>query len=331
MHRQDWNELSNQHFGNPLAEQRKLAEGDAIVLREDQSVIEVKGEEAKKWLHSLTSQNILNLAPGESTESLLLTPTGHVEFQLKIIATEDSCLIITSSFSSEALSLWLGKMIFRTKVAITQPEFLIVGAFKDLELDAPCWVDGFSREAQGSVQYAAERADFPYREYLVNTLPDLERAGLMAFEALRIAAGRPELTDIDDKSLPHEFDWLASAVHLSKGCYRGQESVAKIHNLGHPPRRLIILHLEQGDVLANPGEAVFYGEKEVGKVVAAALHYELGSIALALVSRVTPYLDLSIAVGENRYQATQQVLVPHDAGKAANLPRPAAFKLSGRK
>lgn len=328
---QGWNELSNQHFGNPLAEQRKLAEGDAIVLREDQSVIEVAGVEAKKWLHSLTSQNILNLAPGQSTESLLLTPTGHIEFQLKIIATENSCLIITSQASAESLLQWLNKMIFRTKVSISQPEFLIVGAFKDLELDAPCWVDGFSLEFKGAVLYAAERADFPYREYLLTELPAIERAGLMAFEALRIAAGRPELSDIDDKSLPHEFDWLASAVHLSKGCYRGQEAVAKIHNLGHPPRRLIILHLEQGDVLANPGEAVFYGDKEVGKVLAAALHYELGSIALALVSRVTPYLDLSIALGENRYQATQQVLVPHDAGKAANLPRPAAFKLSGRK
>ena len=323
--------MSNQHFGNPLAEQRKLAEGNAIVLREDQSAIEVSGDEAKKWLHSLTSQNILNLAPGESTESLLLTPTGHIEFQLKVIATENSCLIITHVDATEALVAWLSKMIFRTKVVISKPQYLVVGAFKDLGLAAPCWVDGFSGEAKGSVQYAAQRAEFPYREYLVSTLPNLERAGLMAFEALRIAAGRPEITDVDDRSLPHEFDWLASAVHLSKGCYRGQESVAKIHNLGHPPRRLIILHLEQGDVLANPGEAVFYGDKEVGKVIASALHYELGSIALALVSRVTPYLDLTIAMGENRYQATQQVLVPHDAGKAANLPRPAAFKLSGRK
>lgn len=323
--------LSNQHFGNPLAEQRKLANGDAIVVREDQAVIEVVGEEAKKWLHSLTSQNILNLAPGESTESLLLSPTGHIEFQLKIIATDNSCFIITDADAREALVAWLTKMIFRTKVVITQPDLFVVGSFQALELDAPCWIDGFSGEAKASVRYASTRADFSYREYLVESIPSIDRAGLMAYEALRIAAGRPEISDVDDKSLPHEFDWLASAVHLSKGCYRGQEAVAKIHNLGHPPRRLIILHLEQGDVLANPGEAVFYGDKEVGKVIAAALHYELGSIALALVSRVTPYLDLAIAVGENRYVATQQVLVPHDAGKAANLPRPAAFKLSGRK
>ena len=323
--------MSNQHFGNPLAEQRKLAQGQAIVLREDMGIIEVAGEEAKKWLHSLTSQNILNLKSGESTESLLLTPTGHIEFQLKIIATDTSCLIITSQAAVEPLTAWLQKMVFRTKVSISTPNYLVVGAFADLGLIAPCWVDGFSKDPVGSVRYAAERARFSYREYLLANLPDLERAGLMAYEALRVAAGRPEISDIDEKSLPHEFDWLSSAVHLSKGCYRGQEAVAKVHNLGHPPRRLIILHLEQGDVLANPGEPVFYGDREVGKVLAAALHYELGSIALALVSRVTPYLDLSIQTGENRYLATQQVLVPHDAGKAANLPRPAAFKLSGRK
>ena len=323
--------MSNQHFGNPLAEQRKLAEGQAIVLREDQAVFEVVGEEARKWLHSLTSQNIMNLSPGDSTESLLLTPTGHIEFQLKIVVTENSCLIITHRDSVAGLRSWLSKMIFRTKVGLKDSSLKVVGSFRDLEITDPCWVDGFSQDPLGSVRYATERSNFPYREYLLEELPNMERAGLMAFEALRIAAGRPEITDIDDRSLPHEFDWLASAVHLSKGCYRGQEAVAKVHNLGHPPRRLIILHLEQGDVLANPGEAVYYGDKEVGKVLAAALHYELGSIALALVSRVTPYLDLSIAVGDNRYLATQQVLVPHDAGKAANLPRPAAFKLSGRK
>lgn len=323
--------MSNQHFGNPLAEQRKLAEGNAIVLREDLVVIEVRGEEAQKWLHSLTSQNILNLASGDSTETLLLTPNGHIEFQIKIVITDTSCLLIVFKEQAEALTAWLSKMIFRTKVQILPSDLLVVGAFKELEIKAPCWVDGFSIPSQGSVQYAATRVEFPYREYLVDSLPEIDRAGLMAFEALRIAAGRPEITDIDERSLPHEFDWLSSAVHLSKGCYRGQESVAKIHNLGHPPRRLIILHLEQGDVMANPGELVYYGDKEVGKVLSAALHYELGSIALALVSRVTPYLDLQIAVGENRYVATQQVLVPHDAGKAANLPRPAAFKLSGRK
>lgn len=328
MLRQGWKRLSNQHFGNPLNEQRQLFEGEAFVLREDMVVFEVSGPDAKKWLHSLTSQNILGLQPGESAETLLLSPSGHIEFQLKVIAAEDSLYVITPRCSHPALVAWLEKMIFRSKVKISNLELEVVGVFKELQTDAPVWIDPFSNDSAVSVRYAKERASFSYREYLMTELPTMARAGLMAYQALRIAVGRPEFSDVDEKTLPHELDWLSSAVHLSKGCYRGQETVAKVHNLGHPPRRVAILHLEQGDVLCNPGDAIEYQEKPVGKVLAGALHYELGSIALALLSRNTPYLELGIRIGQNLYQASQQVLVPHDAGKAANLPRPAAFKLS---
>ncbi|NBU23062.1 MAG: folate-binding protein [Actinobacteria bacterium] len=311
-----------------MQEQRQLLSGEAMVLRDDMSVIELSGEDAKKWLHSLTSQNILNLKPGDSTEALLLTPNGHIEHQLKVIAADSSLLIITPKKRVEELKTWLGKMIFRSKVSITDSNYLVFGVFRDLALGTPCWVDAFSVEPKASVRYAKSRTEFPYREYLVISLPDLPRAGLMAYEALRIAAGRPELSDVDERTLPHELDWLSSAVHMSKGCYRGQETVAKVHNLGHPPRRIAILHLEQGDVLCQRGDEVSYEGKPVGKVLAGAFHFEEGSIALALLSRNTPYLDLDISVGESKYRASQEVLVPHDAGKAANLPRPAAFKLS---
>ena len=70
-------------------------------------------------------------------------------------------------------------------------------------------------------------------------------AGTWAYEALRIAAGRPRLgLDTDHRTIPHELGWIETAVHLSKGCYRGQETVARVHNLGHPPRRLVRLHLD---------------------------------------------------------------------------------------
>lgn len=323
--------LSNQHFGNPLQEQRQLLAGEAFVLREDMAVLEISGEEAKKWLHSLTSQNILNLKGGESTEALLLSPNGHIEFHLKVIATDAGLLVVTPAETVEALKAWLGKMVFRSKVSVARKTEHVVGAFTDLGFDAPCWIDPFDSEPKGGVRYATERSGFPYREYVVTTLPELGRAGLMAYHALRIAAGRPEQSDVDERTLPHELDWLSSAVHMSKGCYRGQETVAKVHNLGHPPRRLAILNLEQGDVLCQPGDEVSYQGKSVGKVLAGALHFEAGSIALALLSRNTPYLDLEVSIGENRYLASQTVLVPHDAGKAANLPRPAAFKLSGKR
>lgn len=323
--------MSNQHFGNPLQEQRQLLAGEAFVLREDMAVLEITGEDARKWLHSLTSQNILNLKVGESTEALLLSPNGHIEFQLKVIATDVGLLVITPAETVEALQAWLAKMVFRSKVVVSRKSQQVVGTFRDPGLDAPCWIDPFDSEPKASVRYATERSDFPYREYVVDALPDLGRAGLMAYQALRIAVGRPEQSDADERTLPHELDWLSSAVHLSKGCYRGQETVAKVHNLGHPPRRLAILNLEQGDVLCQAGDEVSYQGKVVGKVLAGALHFEAGSIALALLSRNTPYLDLEVSIGENRYLANQTVLVPHDAGKAANLPRPAAFKLSGKR
>lgn len=317
------------HFGNPLGEQRQLLQSQAAIHRIDEQVLLLSGEDALSWLHSITSQNIKNLKPGESTETLVLTPTGHIEHQIKVVAFGGGLYLIVNKEKAPALFKWLTQMRFRSKVEISETDLEIWGGFGDLGLSELVWVDGFDAEPKGSVRYAAEVQSFPYREYLLapGKKPALAEAGMLAFDALRIAAGRPEITDIDDRSLPHEFDWLASSVHLSKGCYRGQETVAKVHNLGHPPRRLIVLNLEVGDTVANPGEEISYQGKLVGKVLAGALHYEAGSLALGLVNRNTPYLDLEVC----GMTASQRVLVPADAGKAANLPRPSAFKLSGKK
>lgn len=317
------------HFGNPLLEQRKLLAGDAFVHRTDEEVLKVSGVDARQWLHSLLSQDVLNLAAGESTEALLLSPQGHIEQQIKIFAKDDELLLIVNSSRVEDLLEWFQKMRFRSKVEIAKTELKVFGLFKHQE--GQVWVDKFSEQNPFSISYNPQREPFTYRELIAERAPSKDEAGLLAYQALRIAAGRPEITDIDEKSLPHEFDWLLSAVHLSKGCYRGQESVAKVHNLGHPPRRLAILHLESGDDSAKKSDSVFYQDKLVGQVLCSALHFELGSIALALLNRNTPYLDLEVELAGRRVHATQQVLVPADAGKAANLPRPSAFKLSGRK
>lgn len=324
--------MSIEHFGNPLLEQRKLLEQKAFVERSDHAVLEITGADTLTWLHSLTSQNILNLKPGQSTESLLLTPNGQVEQQLKLVVTTDGALTAVNVEKLSSLTQWLAKMVFRSKVEVSQRSDLrVFGAFADLAGLGPVWVDPWSVENPGSVSYNPERKQFSWTEVFSSEAPKLERAGLMAYQALRIAAGRPEITDIDERSLPHEFDWLASAVHLSKGCYRGQETVSKVHNLGHPPRRLALLNLEQGDLIASPGDEVMYQDKLVGKVVTAGLHFEAGSVALALLNRNTPYLDLLVKSGESVVGASQEMLVPHDAGKAANLPRPSAFKLSSKR
>ncbi|GAA0997935.1 CAF17-like 4Fe-4S cluster assembly/insertion protein YgfZ [Subtercola frigoramans] len=205
------------------------------------------------------------------------------------------------------------------------------------------WSDPWNAVAAGGHQYAAVEQhpgeDFPWRETLVERadLPALvqraseqhiEVAGVLAAEALRIAAWRPRLSsEADEKLIPHEVDWIRSAVHLNKGCYRGQETVAKVHNLGHPPRRLVMLHLDGSDaVLPAAGDAVVIlddPENTVGIITSSALHFELGPIALALVKRSTP-VDTLLAVASESIlvPASQEVIVPPEAGAAVGrIPR----------
>ena len=130
---------------------------------------------------------------------------------------------------------------------------------------------------------------------------------------IRAAAHVPRLgLDTDHRTIPHEVGWIESAVHLNKGCYRGQETVARVHNLGHPPRRLVFLHLDGSeDRLPGHGDPVELGETVVGFVGSAARHYELGPIGLALIKRTTPVDATLQAAG---LPAAQEVVVPPDAG-----------------
>src|SRR6202034_4422420 len=139
-------------------------------------------------------------------------------------------------------------------------------------------------------------------------------AGLWAFEAARIAAHipRPGL-DTDHKTLPHEIALIDSAVHMNKGCYRGQETVARIHNVGHPPRRLVFLHLDGSvDRLPAHGAPITTEDgAQVGFVGSAARHFELGPIGLGLIKRTVPTDATLLADG---VAAAQEVVVPPDAG-----------------
>ena len=139
-------------------------------------------------------------------------------------------------------------------------------------------------------------------------------AGLWAFEAARIAAHipRPGL-DTDHRTLPHEIGLIEAAVHLNKGCYRGQETVARIQNVGRPPRRLVFLHLDGSvDRLPAHGAPITTEDgTEVGFVGSAARHYELGPIGLGLIKRTVPADAALLADG---VAAAQEVIVSPDAG-----------------
>lgn len=325
--------VTSEHFGNPIIEQRQLIEGKAAVRFDDQAVITVSGEDAKTWLHSLLTQNLKNLTDGASTETLLLDPQGHIEQQIRVIFSKETFYLLVHIDQKDALLTWLRKMIFRSKVTIEDrtPDFEVIGSFSKSFGDL-VWIDPWELGSAGGHRYGKPRS-FPYRESLIarGAEVDFEPAGTMALEALRIYAGRPKFSDTDEKSLPHEFDWLASAVHLSKGCYRGQETVAKVHNLGHPPRRLVLLHLDSSELLPLKGSEVFFEDRVRGTIRASANHYEAGAVALALISRSVPEdKELKVALDQTTLSASQEVLVPASAGAVAEVPKLPRLKLGSK-
>ncbi len=333
-----------------MIEQRKLSEGQAICLLDTQGVICVSGVDRLSWLHSLLSQNLKNLNPGESAEALLLDPQGHIEQVVKVIDDGETSWLIVDKSQTENLLAWLTKMVFRMKVEITDrsKEFATVGSVQPMpeisfasNTHPLIWKDQWPGVVAGGHRYSERVVKHSWLEHLVlvdgieKTLSGKVLAGTMAADGLRVAAGRPKaLNEVDDKSLPHELDLLATAVHLSKGCYRGQESVAKVHNLGHPPRRLTFLHLDGSEhALPDVGDEVKVAgeDKSRGKITSVAQHFEMGPIALAVVSRSVPEdAPLEVSGKHGVIAATQEVIVPSSAGAVANIPKLPKLNLGAR-
>lgn len=340
------------HYGDPVAEQRMLAASRAIVDLSDRGVVTVTGPDRLTWLDSLTSQSLASLAPSDSAETLLLDPNGRLEHVMHLVDDGVTTWLLVEGAAAPPLAAWLDRMRFLMRVEVadvsaewaTLAHLLPSGSAPLVEPAAPngqplLWRDPWVSVQSGGWQYAAEgehpSADFPVVELLVERsrmaeVADAVRAGsvgvagTLALEALRIAAWRPRFgTEVDDRTIPHELDWLRSAVHLSKGCYRGQETVAKVHNLGHPPRRLVMLHLDGSDaLLPGPGAPVLLDGAVVGAVTSSARHHELGPIALAVVKRsLDPVAALVVETEEVAVAAAQQVIVPPDAGATAGVPR----------
>ncbi|GAA1943511.1 CAF17-like 4Fe-4S cluster assembly/insertion protein YgfZ [Microbacterium aquimaris] len=337
-----------QHAGSPLAEQRALSSGRAVDVLGDRRVIAVTGEDRLSWLDSISSQELRALEPGRSTETLVLDPQGRVEHAASVFDDGETTWLIVDAADAEALLAWLMRMRFRLRVAPRDAgdEFVVVGGVADAvtpwvgHTGVPLlWRDPWPQVAVGGWSYAVvdphPGGDRSWTEGLVTpdgldalmaavTSGEVGVAGRVAAEALRVAAWRPRwATEVDGRLLPHEVDWLRTAVHLDKGCYRGQETVAKVHNLGHPPRRLIFLQLDGSEsVLPERGAEVRAGGDAIGEVTSAALHFEDGPIALALVKRAAPVPgDLTVETPEGEIAARAETIVPPDAGRTAAIPR----------
>ncbi|GAB3137563.1 CAF17-like 4Fe-4S cluster assembly/insertion protein YgfZ [Marisediminicola antarctica] len=331
------------HYGDPFREQRALARGEAVVDLSHRAVISVSGSDRLSWIDSITSQAVKGMRPGDSSETLLLDQHGHLEYAVGLLDDGETLWMLLEASEAPGLLDWLTRMRFMLRVepADRSAEFAVIGAVGDAGLPAAApagvpliWRDPWSAVAPGGHQYAAAdghpAADWHWTQTIVprSALAEIAAtrpaAGILAAEALRIAAWRPRAaTEVDERSIPHELDWLRSAVHLTKGCYRGQETVAKVHNLGHPPRRLVMLHLDGSDaVLPHPGDEVMLKDKCVGKITSSAIHFELGPIALAVVKRsADPASTLTVATDDTTVAAAQEIIVPPDAGATAGVPR----------
>jgi folate-binding protein YgfZ len=283
------------HFGEPVKEQRALEAGTAWADLSHYSVISVTGVDRLKWLHDLTTQFVSDLQPGAWMPSMILDAKGHVEYQFNLVDDGNATFLFLDPGYSDNLVEYLTKMKFmlRVDVANVSDTYAV--------LRAP----GAPTEIGGPFALVP-RTEL---EEMKQTFGGVAtQVGTWALDAERVAAHRPRIGfETDHKSIPNELGVLNTAVHMKKGCYRGQETVAKIYNLGNPPRRLVMLHLDGSDVgFPATGTKVENDGVVVGFVGTVARHHELGTIALAMVKRNTP-IDSTLSV--DGIPASQQVIV----------------------
>jgi tRNA-modifying protein YgfZ len=287
------------HYGSFNVEQRTLESGAGFVDLSHRGVVRVTGPDRLTWLHSLTSQHLEQLPPGVPTGALVLSPQGHVEHAMYGSDDGESFTAHVEPGEAPALVEWLDRMRFMMRVEVADVTDEVAVAWRP------------SARVDGS----------PYSGYEFVPRAELTRyadaagpaCGMWAFEALRIARGEPRLgLDTDHRTIPNEAGWIGPAVHLDKGCYRGQETVARVHTLGRPPRRLTLLHLDGSDNrLPTRGADLLLDGKVVGFVGTSARHHELGPIALAMVKRNVP---VDATLDADGLPASQEVVVDPEVG-----------------
>lgn len=338
------------HYGRPAQEQRALDSGRAFVDLSHLAVLSVAGPDRLAWLHSLTTQALTDLPPGVSTELAVLDPNGHIEHAAAAIDDGTRTWLFVERADAPGLAAFLESMRFRLDVRVeAHDESALLGthgaglatvaaaASSTTPVLPPTWRDPWPHTRAGSTTYGPLDAEHPAADLVrgmvavprtalpavVARLRDegLTPAGVWAWEALRVAAVRPRLArEVDGRTLPHELDWLRTTTHLSKGCYRGQETVARVVNLGRPPRRLVLLHLDGSrDHLPEPGTPVVAGPREVGRVTSVARHVDDGPIALAVVRRA---VDPAAALLVDGVDAAQEIVVAPDGEPADRPARP---------
>lgn len=343
------------HFGWPADEQDALERGEGFAYLGVIGIVQVSGPDRLSWLTTLSSQVLTDLVPGRSKEVLLLDPQGRVTFQMGALDDGERTWLITEPACADGLEQFLRSMQFMLRVEVNDVSRRYRATFTSTQADDAArrdtqwvrghdgvvWEDPWPGVEEGGARYflgdhPAQDSKFrlyvvpaaAMEEFIAFSMGDegggKQPVGLLAAEATRVAAWRPMRgNEVDDRTLPAEVDWLRSAVHLSKGCYCGQESVARIINLGKPPRRLVFLQLDgSAEILPALGAPVEFNGRQVGVLTSVARHWEMGPIGLALVKR---NLDPEAVLKIQGVDAAQEAIVSVE-GKSDHSPeqRPGA-------
>ncbi|WP_373281967.1 CAF17-like 4Fe-4S cluster assembly/insertion protein YgfZ [Nocardia veterana] len=340
------------HYGDPFAEQRAAAQRVAVIDRSHRFVATVTGAERLSWLHTISSQHIAELADGRSAENLDLDLNGRIQHHFVLTELDRTVWIDTEGERGPALLDFLQKMVFWADAKPEAADYAVLSLLgpRVRELtsalgiaDLPGVYEAAALPGGGFLRRMPWPTDDSFdlvipRDGLAEwwstlTAAGAEPAGLWAFEALRVAALRPRIgIDTDERTIPHEAHWIGGpaefgAVHLNKGCYRGQETVARVHNLGKPPRHLVLLHLDgSADSRPTTGDPVTAGGRAVGRLGTVIDHFELGPIALALVKRGVA-ADTELSAGSMAAAIDPDSIPPDDQPQAGRL---AIDKLRGR-
>jgi tRNA-modifying protein YgfZ len=289
---------------SPSEALKAATDGVVALDRTDLASIALAGTDVLAYLHAVCTQHTLDLVPGDAAEALLLSPKGKIEFAFRLAVLDQGVLLDTEAGAAQELAERLARFVFRYDVRVGQPVqggATLLGPGADAAL-----------AAAGLPVPAAGRAGVDGPELVVHRTPvgvdlvgpavpagaaRLERAGVERaaaglWELVRVEHGLPRAgRELTDDVLAEEAGLLGSHVHLEKGCYPGQETVARVHNLGQVQRRLAGLRFEPsagpGDGLPEPRtDLVTDDGRRAGQLRSVADHPRLGPIGLAYVRRV---------------------------------------------
>ena len=296
------------HYGDPLGEQRAALTDAVFIDRSHRGVITLTGPDRLTWLNNMSSQHIADLAEGATVENLSLDAHGRVEDHWIQTELGGVSHLDTEPWRAEPLLAYLKRMVFWAQVVPDAADDAVLSllgpGLSDKKVLDALGIDALPEDIaaplpQGFVRRMPTHADGPAvaldlvvpRDQLLTWRDRLQTAGVRpagvwAYEAHRVAGLRPRLgVDTDDRTIPHEVGWIGTAVHLDKGCYRGQETVARVHNLGKPPRMMVLTHLDGSVSRPVTGAALLTGGRAVGRLGTVVDHVDLGPVALALVKR----------------------------------------------